>query len=427
MQAIGQLAGGVAHDFNNLLTAISGHCDLLLLRHSEGDEDFADLMQITQNANRAAALVGQLLAFSRKKALQLAPVDLRETLGDLAHLLNRLVGEKVRLRLDHDPDLVPIRCDRRQLEQVLMNLVVNARDAMPDGGTIRIETRRRTLDAPVTRDRATIPPGPYIVVVVQDEGEGIPPDRLRRIFEPFFTTKRPGEGTGLGLSMAYGIVKQSGGFIFVESVPGEGATFELFFPAVLDPAPSAQDIPPAPPSSPSAMPVPIRVAPTLSSVGPGCHDPSSALISHAESGSKRLDATSVIGERFDDSACPPGSPGTVLLVEDEAPVRSFASRALKLKGYVVLEAASAEEALAMLEDDGLAIDLFVTDVIMPGLDGPSWVRKALKRRPSVPTVFMSGYSKDALIENDGSLPKAVFLPKPFSLAELTQTVEDALR
>ncbi len=231
MQAIGQLAGGIAHDFNNLLTAISGHCDLLLLRHDQGDPDYGDLVQIHENANRAAALVSQLLAFSRKQTLRPQELDLRETLSDLTHLLNRLVGEKVTLTLSHDPVLRPIRADKRQLEQVLMNLVVNARDSMPDGGEIRIETEVISLDAPMKRDRVTVPVGEYVLVRVSDQGVGIPAEVRNKIFEPFYTTKRTGEGTGLGLSTVYGIVKQTGGFIFVDSVPGQGSEFTLYFPA----------------------------------------------------------------------------------------------------------------------------------------------------------------------------------------------------
>ncbi|MDZ4096265.1 MAG: ATP-binding protein, partial [Paracoccaceae bacterium] len=206
MQAIGQLAGGIAHDFNNLLTAISGHCDLLLLRHERADPEYADLVQIHQNANRAASLVGQLLAFSRKQTLKPKRLELQDVLSDLTHLLNRLVGERVSLRLAHAPDLGPIRADKRQLEQVMMNLVVNARDAMPDGGTIRIETEALTLHEDLCRDRAIVPAGDYAVIRVLDTGCGIPHDRLSKIFEPFYTTKRTGEGTGLGLSTAYGIV-----------------------------------------------------------------------------------------------------------------------------------------------------------------------------------------------------------------------------
>jgi len=373
MQAIGQLAGGVAHDFNNLLTAISGHCDLLLLRHDQGDQDYGDLIQINQNSNRAAALVSQLLAFSRKQTLRPEVLDLRNTLSDLTHLLNRLVGEKVTLTLSHDPILRAIRADKRQLEQVLMNLVVNARDAMPKGGEIRIETEVVKLDEPVTRDRATIPVGDYVTVKVSDEGVGIETDKLQKIFEPFYTTKRTGEGTGLGLSTAYGIVKQTGGFIFADSVLGRGTEFVLYFP-VFDAKEEDAPVKTAP-----APAVPAR---------------------HGE--------------------------GVVLLVEDEAPVRAFASRALRLRGYTVLEAESAEDALHTLEDPGLTVDVFVTDVVMPGMDGPSWVRQALKDRPDVRVVFVSGYTEGAFGDADPKVPNSVFLPKPFSLNQLTDTVHQQL-
>jgi two-component system cell cycle sensor histidine kinase/response regulator CckA len=230
MQAIGQLAGGVAHDLNNLLTAISGHCDLLLLRHDTASQDYADLVQINQNANRAAALVSQLLAFSRKQTLRPEPIDMRNTLADLMHLLNRLVGEKVELVLEHDTDLKPVRADKRQLEQVFMNLVVNARDAMPEGGRIHIKTEGYSLEQALDRDRATIPAGDYISVTVTDEGCGIATDKLTKIIEPFYSTKRTGEGTGLGLSTVYGIVKQTGGYIFVQSDEGQGTEFNLILP-----------------------------------------------------------------------------------------------------------------------------------------------------------------------------------------------------
>jgi len=373
MQAIGQLAGGVAHDFNNLLTAISGHCDLLLLRHDQGDPDYADLVQISQNANRAAALVSQLLAFSRKQTLRPQVLDLRETLSDLTHLLNRLVGERVSLTLSHDPVLSPVRADKRQLEQVMMNLVVNARDAMPEGGEIRIETEGLTLRAPLERGRATVPPGAYVTVKVTDEGVGIPQEDLEKVFEPFFTTKRVGEGTGLGLSTVYGIVKQTGGFIFVDSAPGSGTCFTLYLPVH------------------SGELRPVEPAPAR---------PTRPLTSRREA--------------------------VILLVEDEAPVRAFASRALRLRGYTVIEASSAEEALATLEDRELAVDVFVTDVVMPGRDGPSWVREALRDRPETRVVFVSGYAEESFEGDRSRLPNAVFLPKPFSLEDLAETVHRQL-
>ena len=370
MQAIGQLAGGVAHDFNNLLTAISGHCDLMMLRHDQGDPDYGDLVQISQNANRAASLVGQLLAFSRKQNLQPEVLDLRDTLSELTHLLNRLVGEKVTLSLSHDPGLHPVRADKRQLEQVIMNLVVNARDAMPEGGKIQIETADMTFSEPFERDRVLVPAGDYVVVKVIDQGHGIAVDKRNKIFEPFYTTKAVGEGTGLGLSTAYGIVKQSGGYIFVDSQVGSGTSFSLFFPA------------------------------------------------HKKSWPKKKKAADEKPEQKVEKG-----EGVILLVEDEAPVRAFTSRALRLRGYTVLEAENAEEALKTLEDKSLNVDVFVTDVIMPGMDGPSWVKKALNERPDVKVVFVSGYAKEDAIDNQATVPNSVFLPKPFSLSELTNTVQ----
>ncbi len=326
-------------------------------------------MQINQNTNRAAALVGQLLAFSRKQNLRPEVLDLRDTLADLTHLLNRLVGEKVRLNLIHDPELEAVRADKRQLEQVLMNLVVNARDAMPHGGEVTIQTERLHLRKPLERDRATVPPGDYVCVRVRDQGVGIPPDKLQKVFEPFFTTKRTGEGTGLGLSTAYGIVKQTGGYIFVDSTEGEGTCFTLIFPK--------HELY----ERPVACKAPERPAPSVAPQG-----------------------------------------GVVLLVEDEAPVRSFASRALRLRGLTVLEAGSGEEALEILEDPDLAIDLFVSDVVMPGLDGPGWVAKARQRRPEVKVVFMSGYAEESFADKQARIAQSVFLPKPFSLTDLTELV-----
>lgn len=374
MQAIGQLAGGVAHDFNNLLTAISGYCDLLLLRHDVGDQDYSDLMQISQNANRAASLVGQLLAFSRKQNLQPEILDLRDTLSNLSHLLNRLLGETVLLSVENTSTPALIMADKRQLEQVIMNLVVNARDAMPNGGTVRVTTTNIDLNAPLYRDRVTVPKGAYVSIIVSDSGTGIPADIQSKIFEPFFTTKPVGEGTGLGLSTAYGIVKQSGGYIFVDSTPGVGTEFSLMFPAHERPAKTFT-------LEPEILP-PVQA-------------------------------------NTDD--------GVILLVEDEVPVRTFAARALRMHGYTVLEAGNAEEALEYLADSNLEIDVFVTDVIMPGMDGPTWVRKALEQRPNVKVVFVSGYAEDALAEHRQKIPNSVFLPKPFSLNELTSKVREQIQ
>ncbi|WP_082700222.1 ATP-binding protein [Roseibaca calidilacus] len=373
MQAIGQLAGGVAHDFNNLLTAISGHCDLILLRHDRSDVDYPDLMQIQQNTNRAAALVRQLLAFSRKQTLQFETLDLHDLLADAIHLLNRLVGERVTLTLRHGVDMPLIRSDKRQFEQVLMNLVVNARDAMPMGGEIVIETEHCALPNGLRRDKVMLPPGNYAVIRVRDEGIGMSSTTKAKVFDPFFSTKRQGEGTGLGLSTVYGIIKQSGGFIFVDSEEGHGTTFSIYLAAQA--APSVKPQKPAKPKAPAA-------------------------------------AT-------------PRS--TVLLVEDEAPVRSFAARALQLQGHRVLEADSGEAALALLQDPAVRPDVFVSDVIMPGLDGPGWVAQIRDRFPNTPIVFMSGYAEDSRIAAQAEFGQAVFIGKPFSLAEFTGLVNEQLR
>lgn len=375
MQAIGQLAGGIAHDFNNLLTAITGHCDLLLLRHDQDDPDYADLVHVSQNANRAAALVSQLLAYSRKQTLRLEVIDLRQALGDLTHLLNRLVGEKVRLTLSHTPGRHYARADKRQFEQVIMNLVVNARDAMNGVGDIQIKSSHVELAEPLSRDRARVPSGRYICITVSDGGVGINPERLQKIFEPFYTTKKVGEGTGLGLSTAYGIIKQTGGFIFADSIAGQGSTFTIYLPEAVQ----------------SDLECPSR----------------------GQSGDAQTAQASSQG-------------GAILLVEDEPPVRAFVSRALRLSGYTVVEAGSGEEALELVEEASEPFDMFVSDVIMPGLDGPSWVSEALKSCPDIKIVFMSGYAENKFTDFAFDAEDIAFLQKPFSLAELTSLVNEKL-
>jgi two-component system cell cycle sensor histidine kinase/response regulator CckA len=371
MQAIGQLAGGVAHDFNNLLTAISGYCDLLLLRHDKGDPDYGDLIQINQNANREAELVVQLLAFSRKQTFQPKFQNVDEALADMTHLLNRLVGAKIELSLDYAENLPNVYADKRQLEQVIMNLVVNARDAMPDGGCVEIHTLEVQFDKNVIKERASIPKGRYVEIRVRDTGCGIAPVNLSHIFDPFFTTQDVGEGTGLGLSTVYGIVKQTGGFIFAQSEVGVGTTFDVMLPVTEH----LEEI------------VEKRQMPT------------------------KLTSNSLKGT-------------TVLLVEDEVPVRSFAARALAMQDINVLEAGSAEEALQILKDTNLLIDVFVSDVVMPGQDGPTWVREALKARPEVKVIFVSGYAEETFSKEFGEITGAQFLPKPFTLSKLIQTVHD---
>lgn len=372
MQAVGQLAGGVAHDFNNLLTAILGHCDLLMMRSDASTPDYADLTQIRQNANRAAALVRQLLAFSRKQTLQPQSVRIGDTLAELSHLLNRLIGEKVTMKLDHEEDLWPVWIDKQQFEQVIVNLVVNARDAMPDGGTVSLSCENFHLSEKLTRDRAVVEPGDYVQIQVADMGVGIRHDRLDKVFEPFFTTKNVGEGTGLGLSTAYGIVKQMGGFIFVDSAEGEGTTFTLLLPQ----AAQEQDDEPA-----------------------------------SQQENKASDLT--------------GS-GVILLVEDEAPVRAFGSRALQMRGYQVIEADCAEAALQQLKDCNYEVDLVVSDVVMPGVDGPTWVREARKVRPDLPVIFVSGYAEDVFRKGKEEVGDDRFLSKPFSLDQLSTEVKAAL-
>ncbi|PVH27617.1 hybrid sensor histidine kinase/response regulator [Pararhodobacter oceanensis] len=399
MQAIGQLAGGVAHDFNNLLTAISGHCDLLLLNRDRFDPDYNDLLQIHQNSNRAAALVRQLLAFSRKQTMRPENLSLESLLEDLTHLLTRLVGERIVLTLSHDRSIRGIRADRRQLEQVIMNLVVNARDAMPMGGEIRLETHVKILTTEQDHGRVQLPAGRYATIKVIDEGIGIPKEIIDKIFEPFFSTKRLGEGTGLGLSTAYGIVKQMGGYIFANSVEGSGTEFTLYFACLPDDAVLSLDKP-TPPRPVAADSEAAAAALTTSS-----SDQSATRLPPPDEGLKG---------------------GTILLVEDEAPVRAFAARALRLQGYQVFEAADGEQALEFLEDSTLRIDLFVTDVIMPGIDGPGWVAQALRTRPGTPVVFVSGYTEDTLSAALSHTPKAVFLGKPFSLGELNDTINQQL-
>ncbi len=371
MQAIGQLAGGVAHDFNNLLTAISGHCELLLGQKGEEDPDRADLVEINKNTDRAASLVRQLLAYSRKQTLRPTMLDLNQCLIDLNHLLGRLVEETIRMKVDLAPDLKNIHVDPQQFEQVIVNLVVNARDSMPYGGEVQLKTSNVQLRAPLERDDVCLPAGNYVAVNVMDQGVGISNDKKRLVFEPFFTTKRTGEGTGLGLSTAYGIVKQSGGFIFLDSVVGEGTTFTLMFPAYEKKEKKMIA------KSPHAI----------------------SLASHT---------------------------GAVLLVEDENSVRKFTKRALEMSGFRVLEAESAEQALEILETVDEDIDLFFTDVIMPGMDGPEWVSIGLKQHPKAKVIFVSGYAEESFSKSLLEIEGAQFLAKPFSLSQLTQVIETQL-
>ncbi len=372
MQAIGQLAGGVAHDFNNVLTAIIGYSDLLLVNHRPTDPSFQDIMQIKQNANRAAGLVRQLLAFSRRQTLRPQVLQLGDVLGELMNLMRRLVGEKIELELRHGRDLWLIKADINQLEQVIINLVVNARDAMPSGGKVNLRTRNVPAAECAAFKEDVLLPGDYVAISVEDNGTGIPDDVKEKIFEPFFTTKEVGKGTGLGLSMVYGIVKQTEGYVFCESEVGRGTTFTILLPRHV--------------ASEADEPVKVAAAaPVADSTG------------HA----------------------------TILLVEDEEAVRAFGARALRTRGYTVLEASSGLEALEVAEENAGTIDLIVSDVVMPEMDGPTMFGELRKRGIKAKVIFVSGYAEDAFAKNLPEGEEFGFLPKPFSLKQLIEAVKVA--
>jgi len=375
MQAVGQLAGGIAHDFNNLLTAMIGFCDLLLLRHKPGDASFGDIMQIKQNANRAANLVRQLLAFSRQQTLQPRVLNITDVLAELSNLLRRLIGENIELKMVHGRELGLVRVDQGQLEQVIINLAVNARDAMAGGGRLTISTSDVKVDQPRRAAGDEMPPGAYVAIEVQDTGHGIPPDILDRIFDPFFSTKEIGSGTGLGLSTVYGIVRQTGGFVDVDSRPGRGARFTIYLPR------------------------------------------------HQADG----ETPAELGESVDSSTRDLTGAGCILLVEDEDPVRVFSARALRNKGYEVLEAKSGDEALSLMAEAGPRIDLLVTDVVMPNMDGPTLIRKVREDWPEMKVICISGYAEDKFRQRLDDSRDVHFLPKPFSLKQLAAKVKDIVR
>lgn len=386
MQAVGQLAGGVAHDFNNLLTAMIGFCDLLLMRHPAGEPSFADIMQIKQNANRAANLVRQLLAFSRRQTLQPKNLDLTDVLAELSNLIRRLIGENIQMKMLHGRDIGLVRADQGQLEQVIINLAVNARDAMKDGGTLTIRTSDVRIEGPQSLPRGVIAPteediitpGEYVLVEVEDTGTGIRPDIVKSIFEPFFSTKEVGSGTGLGLATCYGIVKQSGGFVFVKTELGMGTCFLLYFKRITD--------------AEAARP-PEEVA-------------------------EEKQPTDLTGA------------ATILLVEDETPVRIFAARALRNKGYEVLEADSGESAIDVFKSHEGDLDIIISDVVMPGMNGPKMIttlhEQFAERMKNIKVVFISGYAEDAFVDTYGSERTFNFLPKPFTLKQLAGKVKEVM-
>jgi two-component system cell cycle sensor histidine kinase/response regulator CckA len=376
MQAVGQLAGGVAHDFNNILTAILGTCDLMLMRHTPGDSEYDDIQQIRSNSNRAANLTRQLLAFSRQQTLRPQVLQLPDVVAEVSHLLTRLLGERIKLQVKHGRGLGPVRADPGQLEQVIINLGVNARDAMlakdPDGGgTLTLQTFAVTADEVRRMGTDILPVGDYTALKVTDTGTGIPQNIIGKIFEPFFTTKEVGKGTGLGLSTVYGIVKQSGGFIFAESQLRKGTTFSIYLPV-------------------------HRPQPGEAAAKPKAKDKA--------------------GELW-------GS-GTVLLVEDETMVRAVAERALTRHGYTVLSAENGEAALEILEREE-KIELMISDVVMPTMDGPTTVRAARKMHPDLPILFISGYAEEQLRKSI-DIPNVSFLAKPFSVQQLAEVVRDVL-
>lgn len=374
MQAIGQLAGGVAHDFNNLLTAIIGFCDLLLLRHKPGDPSFADIMQIKQNSNRAANLVRQLLAFSRQQTLRPKVQDVTDILTEVSHLLRRLIGANIDLDLHHGIDLGLVKVDVGQMEQVLINLAVNARDAMEGGGKLSITTRNFVNAEPVKCGADEMPAGQWVAIAVTDTGCGISKENMSRILEPFFTTKEVGQGTGLGLATVYGIIRQTGGYLGIESTVGIGTTFTIYLPRLSD-----------------------------------------------------SEATQEVEIRKPDEEVAGDLTGTarILLVEDEDAVRTFSTRALTNKGYQVLGAENGEAALSLVQSQDIkTIDLLITDVMMPGMDGPTMAKKIREISPDLKIIFISGYTEDRLKDHMGK--NIFFLPKPFTLKQLAEKVKEAL-
>jgi two-component system cell cycle sensor histidine kinase/response regulator CckA len=382
MQAVGQLAGGVAHDFNNVLTAIIGYCDLMLLRHTPGDSDYDDIQQIKANSNRAASLTRQLLAFSRQQTLQPEVLQLPDVIAEVSQLLKRLLGAKITLRTHHDRDLGVVRADPRQLEQVIINLAVNARDAIQSKrgeqahGTLTFATRRVQAKDIRKMGNEIIPSGDYTVLVAEDTGGGIPPEHLAKIFEPFFTTKDQGKGTGLGLSTVYGIVKQSGGFIFADNVINpdatlRGARFTIYLP----------------------------------------------VHNATEDELKKPELAEAAGEW--------SGGGRILLVEDEDMVRAVAERALVRHGYTVVTASDGDEGVEAVRQNP-DFDLVVSDVVMPSMDGPAMAREIRQMAPGLPILFMSGYAEEQL-RREIDMEAMHFLPKPFSVAQIGAKVGEVLR
>ena len=384
MDTIGQLAGGIAHDFNNVLSAIMMANDFLLNAHKPTDPSFQDIMQIKQNATRAATLVRQLLAFSRKQTLRPQVLDLGEALTDIDRLLKRLIGEKISLEMQHGRDLWRTKADVSQFEQVIVNLAVNARDAMPDGGKLTIRTANVSASAASQLGHNGMPAADYVCVEVSDTGTGIPPEILDKIFEPFFSTKEVGKGTGLGLSTVYGIIKQTGGFVYVDSEIGKGTTFRIYLPRheqVAEPQVETSAVSGTAPEPAPAAPKP------------------------------RADLT---------------GQGTILLVEDEEGLRSLNARGLRSRGYEVIEASNGVEALEEFDAHGGEVDLVVSDVVMPEMDGPTLLKAMRARNPELKIIFVSGYAEDAFEKSLPENEQFAFLAKPFALSALVAKVKETM-
>lgn len=382
MQAVGQLAGGIAHDFNNVLTAIIMSCDLLLSNHRSSDPSHPDIMNIKNNANRAASLIRQLLAFSRRQTLRPGILDMTDILADLRLLLVRLVGNTIQLHIEHGRSLWLIRADQAELERAIMNLAANARDAMPQGGKLTIRTSNITEQESRRLNYQSFQVGDYVLIEVSDTGVGIAPDILGKIFDPFFTTKEVGKGTGLGLSMVYGIVTQTGGYIHCDSRLGEGTVFSIYLPHYV------QDD-----------------------------------VGKAKEQKKSTEEYKKIDDRspFDLS----GS-ANVLLVEDEDAVRIGAMKALQSRGYTVFEAVNGVEALRIIKEQKGRIDIVVSDVVMPEMDGPTLFKELRTFFPEIKFIFVSGYALDAFARNLPEDSAFAFLVKPFSLKQLAATVKEML-
>jgi two-component system, cell cycle sensor histidine kinase and response regulator CckA len=383
MDMVGQLAGGIAHDFNNVLSAIMMANDFLLNAHKPTDPSFQDIMQIKQNATRAATLVRQLLAFSRRQTLRPQVLDLGDALSDLTMLLRRLIGEKVKLDLIHGRDLWPVKVDVSQFEQVIVNLAVNARDAMPEGGKLTVRTSNVTAEESTRLAYKGMPAAEYVRIDVTDSGTGIPADIIDKIFEPFFSTKEVGKGTGLGLSTVYGIVKQTGGFVYVDSEPGKGTSFRIFLPRH-----HVEEV---------AVP-----------------DPAAANGASKETHAEAKPRTDLTGQ------------GTILLVEDEEGLRSLNARGLRSRGYSVIEASNGVEALEALEEKEGAVDLVVSDVVMPEMDGPTLLKTMRGKNPDLKIIFVSGYAEDAFEKSLPENQQFAFLPKPFTLSQLVAAVKETM-